>query len=98
MTIHENPGFAQSSHGAKGWFGLPGKCTIVLVKGSFGVDDDERTFTGEWVGVQTDGSKVLRQHANTILVWFPSGPPAPGADEQAQREARSAFLNRNRSH
>ena len=95
MSIDGTPGAAESGHGANGWVGLPKNCTVVLIKGSFGLDDDERTFTGEWVGFRTEGSKVLRQHANTTLVWLPGGPAGPGADEQAQAEAQRAFFNRN---
>ena len=57
--------------GIKAWYPLPGECTIVLVKESFKLDDEDERITEIHSGLQTEDSKTLMVENDSIVVWFP---------------------------
>ena len=50
---------------------LPDECMLVLVKGSFQLDDENERFTKTKIGLQTEGSKTLTVESDSIVIWFP---------------------------
>jgi hypothetical protein len=66
------PGYSETSIGAQAEVPLPDKCTIMLLKGSIQLDDENKDITETFVGLQTEGSKTLRVKGSTTVVWLPS--------------------------
>jgi hypothetical protein len=72
FMVNGIPGFAGSSSGCKAWCPLPDKCKIVLLQGSFHLNDENEDIIETYVGLQTEGSKTLTVKSNSIVVWLPS--------------------------
>jgi hypothetical protein len=72
LMLNGSPGYNQTSYGVRGSCPIPDKCTIVLLQGSFGLDDENEVITETFVGLQTEGSKTLIVNDNSTIVWFPS--------------------------
>lgn len=73
FTVDDIPGFAQTKGaGSKVHCPLPDECTVVLVKGSVRLDDENMDITEKHVGLQTRGSKTLTALSDSTVIWFPS--------------------------
>ncbi|PVH92805.1 hypothetical protein DM02DRAFT_733485 [Periconia macrospinosa] len=73
LTVDVIHGFAETKGaGTKVHCPLPDECTVVLVKGSVRLDDENKDITEKHVGLQTRGSKTLTALSDSTVIWFPS--------------------------
>ena len=70
--LNGSPGFSEMSIGAAVSDPVPDKYTMVLLRGSFQLDDEIENTTETLVGLQIEGLKILTVRDNSIIVWFPS--------------------------
>jgi hypothetical protein len=70
--LNGTPGYLQTSAGAT-WSGpLPDDCTVVLLQGSFRLDDENEGIADTLMAFDIEGSKTLVGGPKSIVVWFPS--------------------------
>ena len=71
-TNNEVPGYSQTNGaGTRVESPLPDECTIMLVKGSFQLDDEKNKVTETCVAFRTKGSKTLITSSDSTVVWTP---------------------------
>jgi len=73
FMIDGMPGFCETK-GSGSIVSVPllDEYTIVLLNGSFQLDDEDEDTVETCVGLETHGSKTLKVRSNSIAVWLPS--------------------------
>jgi hypothetical protein len=72
LTLDGLSGFHQTSVGATVSSPLADKCTVVLLQGSFRLDDENEITTDTFMAFDIEGSKTLTTGPKSTVVWFPS--------------------------